>query len=76
VRGACMRAPLAEPWQAYAGLERLSTFRDASDAEAIVWLDIDNTLYSHMETRYARCTDAGSLTAWSSGSERIFLRWG
>ncbi|WFD19746.1 hypothetical protein MCAP1_001982 [Malassezia caprae] len=48
-----MRVPLAEPWQAYVGLERLSTYRDASDAEAIVWLDIDNTLYSHMETRIA-----------------------
>lgn len=46
------RAPLAQPWQAYVGLERLSTFRDAADADAIVWLDIDNTLYSHMETRY------------------------
>lgn len=48
------RPRLAQPWRAYVGLESLTpTFRDASDAQAIVWLDIDNTLYSHMETRIA-----------------------
>ncbi|KAL4402250.1 nucleotidase [Malassezia pachydermatis] len=48
------RPTLDKPWSSYLGMDPLIDGPiDASQAEAIVWLDIDNTLYSHMETRIA-----------------------
>lgn len=43
---------LDKPWHEYVGFESLRREPvDASDSECILWLDIDNTLYSHAETR-------------------------
>ncbi|KAI3622860.1 hypothetical protein GLX27_004036 [Malassezia furfur] len=38
-------------WRLHVGLEPLPTYVDAHDAQAILWLDIDNTLYSQVDTR-------------------------
>ena len=46
--------PLQRPWHNYVGLEVIGAPTDASDARAIVWFDIDNTLYSHAETRFVQ----------------------
>ncbi|WFD04473.1 hypothetical protein MOBT1_003183 [Malassezia obtusa] len=42
---------LDRPWREYVGFVPLAAFEDARDAEAVLWLDIDNTLYSQVETR-------------------------
>ncbi|WFC96813.1 hypothetical protein MBRA1_003476 [Malassezia brasiliensis] len=40
-----------EAWRAHVGFEPLATYADAHDAQAVLWLDIDNTLYSQVDTR-------------------------
>ena len=62
------RSSLAKPWYDYVGLESLQSHAtlDASDAASIVWLDIDNTLYSHMETRYVEFVAYDGTTAFQT----------
>jgi len=43
---------LDKPWHEYVVFESLRQEAvEASEEECILWLDIDNTLYSHAETR-------------------------
>ncbi|WFD01224.1 hypothetical protein MYAM1_003986 [Malassezia yamatoensis] len=52
---------LTRSWRECVGFQPLSGYQEGKDANAILWLDIDNTLYSQVETRYVKISLTESI---------------